>query len=263
VKKPLTALAAMIAALLTTFSLYSIVYAILHGVPTVVTLYRYYWDGEVVLCPPEELKEDAQWAAEKWSRAIQYFSVRYMLLDAARTRIRVSSEGDDRCNVFFEYFDSPEGCGEASPDAMARVAYVEFISPPHHTLSMEVPMPVKAAKIRLWRGLNPLERKAMILHEIAGLLGIGLPAYSRQPPYRSASEPRGSLDVTSIDVYALFLKNRYAEAGSGIIEAATPRTLPYATVEDDLLHTLMALCMSVAAAAAAYIMLSRRWKVAG
>ena len=55
-KEPLTALAAMIAALLTTFSLYSIVYATIHGVPTVVTLFRYYWDGEVVLCPPEELK---------------------------------------------------------------------------------------------------------------------------------------------------------------------------------------------------------------
>lgn len=258
---------------LATFSLYSMLRASAHEIPTVVTLFRYYWDGEVVLCPPEELKDDVQWAAEKWNRAIQYFSIRYMLLDAARTRIRVSSEGDNKCNVFFEYFESlehcplcPEGKCELtgpSPSPETIVAYVNFTSPPLSAISLEVPTPVKTAKIHLWRGLDGPERRAMLLHEIAVLLGIGPPRYVHKPPYRSASELWGSLDVTSIDVYALSLKNRYAEIEGGIIEAPTPIMLPYTTVEEDLFHTSIALCVSVMAAIAAYLALSGRWKVAG
>jgi hypothetical protein len=252
------ALAAAVIAFLAAFNLYSIVYAANHNIPTVIVLSRYYWDGEIVLCPPEELRDDAQWAAEKWSRAIQYFSIRYMLLDAAKTRIRVSSEGDDRCNIFFEYLDTPIGC-----EGGAVVAGVEFIEPPSSVLNMEAATPLKAAKIYLWRGLDDQGRRAMILHEIARLLGVVKLFYSRQPPYRSASEPWGSLDVTSIDVYALFLKNRYAGASGELIEAMVPWTLPYTTVEEDLFHTSIALCVSVIAAIIAYLALSGRWEVAG
>ena len=267
----LTSVVVAIIVFLATFSLYSIVYAAIYGVRTTVALMRYYWDGEIVLCPPEELVEDVQWAVEKWNQAIQYFSIRYMLPDAMKTKIRVSSEEDHGCNVFFEYYDSPEDCPLIGKSGVLInldlddivVAYVNFTSPPIFTIDKDVTTPVKAAKIHLWRGLNALERRAMIVHEIAILLGIGPPIYSRQPKYRSASDLWGSLHVTSADIYALSVKNRYAEKGSGIIELTTPWIIPYTIVEEDQLHTLTALFTSIMAAITTYITSSRRWKVAG
>jgi len=261
------AIAVAVIIFLTTFSLYSMIHANANKIPVVITALRYYWDGEIVLCPPEELREDVQWAVDKWNQAIQYFSVRYMLLDAAKIKIRTSSEGDSKCNVFFELFEQLKGCSSeeyvSRPSMGTVVAYVNFTSPPAPVMNPDVSTPIRAAKIHLWRGLNDLERKAMILHEIALLLGIGAPSYGRQPPYRSASDLWGGLQVTSADVYALFLKNRYGEEGSGRIKAIMPWIIPYTTVEEDQFHTTMALFISIMVAVATYIVLSRRWKVAG
>jgi hypothetical protein len=259
---------------LAVFSLYSIVYAATREVPAIITLYRERWDGEVVLCPPDELKDDVRWAVEKWDQAIRYFSIRFMLLDAMKTKIRVSSEGDGRCNVFFEYFESPERCplclgGKcepvgSNPGPGVVVAYVNFTSPPTPVIiDARGAIPVKSAKIHLWRGLSGPERRTILLHEIGALLGIGPLRYSRQPPYRSALDPWGGLDVTSADVYAIFLKNRYTVTGDGIIEATTPWIIPYVTVGEDTFYTSIALCVSVIAAIIAYLALSGRWEVAG
>ena len=268
---PLTSVVIAIIVFPATFSLYSIIYAAIYGVRTTVALMRYYWDGEIVLCPPRELAEDVQWAVGKWNQAIQYFSMRYMLLDAMKTRMRVSSEEDNSCNIFFEYYDLPRSRSPADKLCVSInldpndivVAYVDFTSPPAFTIDGDVTTPVKAAKIHLWRGLNALERRAMIVHEIAALLGIGPPIYSRQPKYRSASDLWGSLHVTSADIYALFVKNRYAEKGSGIIELTTPWIIPYTIVEEDRFHTLIAFFTSIMAAITTYITSSRRWKNVG
>jgi len=250
---------------LAVYSLYSVIYAFYYGIPTVVMLFRYYWDGEIVLCPPEELREDVLWATEKWNHAIQYFSLRYVLLDALKTSIRVSDDYS-KCNVFFEHFDSLERCpllgevsGQPSLDLNTVVAYVNFTSPPLPTVDVNVTTPIKAAKIHLWRGLNTLERRAVLLHEIAVLLGIGKPTYTRQPKYPSSSDLWGSLEVTSVDIYALFLKNRYAESGGGVIKAVTPWIIPYTTVAEDLQNTILSLCISSIASIITYISLSKRW----
>ncbi|MCX8192626.1 MAG: hypothetical protein N3G77_02305 [Nitrososphaeria archaeon] len=151
-----------------------------------------------------------------------------------KTKITVT-EDPGKCNVRFGFYDHPlsfehfpeEVCVEGDLENLENliVGYVEF----PHIIELDQPAVINNATIYLWKGLKDRHLKAVVLHEIAVLLGLGQARYSRTPPMRSASDLWGSLHVTSIDTYALYLKNRSPEVGR--IISPTPPILPYITVE--------------------------------
>ncbi|MCX8192625.1 MAG: hypothetical protein N3G77_02300 [Nitrososphaeria archaeon] len=53
----------------------------LNSLPTIIEAYGVYWDGDIVLCPPNEIREEVEWAVKRWNDAILYFSLRYFMID--------------------------------------------------------------------------------------------------------------------------------------------------------------------------------------
>lgn len=241
----------------------SIIVGFLNNVPTIVRASRIYWDRDIVLCPPHEIEEDVSWAVKQWNNAILYFSSRYLMIDLLNTKILVGDRVS-KCNVHFNFFDNPLShenfqekiCIEEDFKNMENLV-VGYVQLPVNT-NIDQPTIVDSATINLWRGLKGEHLRAVILHEIAVMLGLRYPIYLRTPPMRSASELWGSLDVTSIDIYALYLKNRKPIGETGRIVSQTPPLLSYITVGTGIWYDILSLPIASSTSLLFYKIYSKR-----
>lgn len=63
-------------------------------------------DGDIALCPPDEIRREVEWAVRQWNDAILYFSLRYLMIDLLKTKITVVDD-PSKCNVRFSFYDHP------------------------------------------------------------------------------------------------------------------------------------------------------------
>lgn len=75
-------------------------------------------------------------------------------------------------------------CIEGGPENLKdlKSLVVGYVRYPHIT-EIDKPTTISNATIYLWKGLRDKHLKAVVLHEIAVPLGLGIPRYSRTPLY--------------------------------------------------------------------------------
>ena len=207
------------------------------------------WDRPIRVCPPREIYREVSWVVNRWNKAIQYFGYRYLWLDALRYRFTVSSS-ENECDVSFNFIEEPPG------KCIIKVDGDEWI--PVAVLNFKDGKAVINIWVEALREDLREDLKRVLVHELAWALGLHIYKHAGNPG-TFATDTIGMQDVTSMDVFALYIKARGIGRLSGrtLYYYTAPPYVPVLTIEDALVRDVLSLYCSIAVAFILYKALNK------